>query len=187
MARPRPISVSVSRRLTIAIVSGLSLLALSFPTSVQRAATAPILLTKINSTRAIAVESTNLVAEPFTATAPVPFAVDNRTRIILFSSNLSLANGETVSAVTADAEDGNHQHYPLTVEYVGTVSGFPWMTAVTVRLNDNLGDVGDVLIGISYAGLTSNRVRVGIGHIGGGPPDDTPPPQPVPDLGLGAS
>ena len=187
MARSRPIRVSVSRRLTIAIVSGLSLLALWFPTSVQRAATAPILLTKVNSTRAIAVESTNLLAEPFTATAPVPFAVDNRTRITLFSSNLSLANGETASSVTADAEDGNHQHYPLTVEYVGTVSGFPWMTAVTVRLNDNLGDVGDVLIGITYAGLTSNRVRVGIGHIGGGPPDDTPPPQPVPDLGPGAS
>lgn len=33
----------------------------------------------------------------------------------------------------------------------------------------------------------SNRVRVGIGHISGGPPDDTPPPEAVPDLGPGAS
>jgi len=188
MASHRPISISTSRRLAIPILLSSALLALLFPTSVQRAATPPVLLTKANSTRAIAVESTNLLAEPFTATAPVPFAVDNRTRIILFANNLSLANGETASAVTADAEDGNHQHYPLTVEYVGTVSGFPWMTAVTMRLHDGLGgDVGDVLIGINYAGLTSNRVRVGIGHVGDGPPDDSPPPQPLPDLGPGAS
>ena len=179
--------VSVSRRLAIAILTSLLLVALSFPMSAPHAATAPILLTKANSTRAIAVESTNLLVEPFAANAPVPFGVDNRTRITLFSANLSLASGEPPSVVTADAEDGNHIHYSLPVEYVGAVSGFPWMTSITMRLNDNLGDVGDVLIGISYAGLTSNRVRVGIGHVGGGPPDDTPPPQPVPDLGPGAS
>jgi hypothetical protein len=34
------------------------------------------------------------------------------------------------------------------------------MTAVTVRLNDNLGDVGDVLVGITLHGATSNRVRI---------------------------
>lgn len=66
------------------------------------------------------------------------------------------------------------------------------MTAVVVRLNDNLGDSGDVLVGISYQGMTSNRVRVGIGHIGGGPPDDPPPtptptPAATPELGSGAS
>jgi len=187
MPGPRLNRVSFSRRLTIAILTGLSLFALWFPVSVPKAATAPILLTRANSTRAIAVESTNLLVEPFAATAPVPFGADNRTRLTLFSSNLSLAIGESPSAVTADAEDGNHLHYSLPVEYVGSVSGFSWMTAVTMRLPDNLGDVGDVLIGISYAGLASNRVRVGIGHLGGGPPDDTPPPQPVPDLGPGAS
>src|SRR5260370_37197115 len=53
-----------------------------------------------------------------------------------------------------------------------------------------MADVGDVLIGISYHGLQSNRVRVGIGHVGDGPPDDAgsvptpgtiapPPPQPA--------
>jgi hypothetical protein len=61
------------------------------------------------------------------------------------------------------------------------------MTAVTVRLNDNLGDVGDVLVGINLHGAISNRVRIGIGHVGGGPPDDVVLPQPTPDLGPGAS
>lgn len=155
----------------------------------QRAqlASAPTLITKTNSTRAIAVESTSRLVEPFAPTTPVTFGQDNRTRVMLFASNLNLSVGETASAVTADAEDGNHIHYPLNVEYVGSVPGFGWMTAVTVRLNDNLGDVGDVLVGITLHGATSNRVRIGIGHIGDGPPDDNPPPQPTPDLGAGAS
>ena len=152
-----------------------------------KVAVAPTLLTKTNSTRGIAVESTTLLAEPFPTTAPVPFAQDQRTRITLFASGLTLLNGETASAVTAEAEDGNHVRYPLTVEYVGTVSGYNWMTAIVIRLHDNLGDVGDVLVGITLHGATSNRVRIGIGHVGGGPPDDVTPPLPVPDLGAGAS
>ena len=49
-------------------------------------------------------------------------------------------------------------------------------------------NVGDVLVGITYQGLTSNRVRIGLGHIGGGPPDDPPAsPTPTPELGPGAS
>jgi hypothetical protein len=58
---------------------------------------------------------------------------------------------------------------------------------VIVRLHDDLVDNGDVLVGITYHGATSNRVRIGIGHIGGGPPDDVVPPQPTPELGPGAS
>lgn len=150
-------------------------------------ATAPILQTQPNSTRAVAVESINQVAEPFGPTRPIAFGTDSRTRISLFASNLSLLTGETAAAVTADAEDGNHLHYPLIVESVGTVPNFTWMSAVVLRLNDTVGDVGDVLIGITWHGMTSNRVRVGIGHVGGGPPDDVPPPTPVPDLGPNAS
>jgi len=170
----------------LVFTSPLVLLVLFAPTRVQLA-TSPVLITRTNSTRAIAVESASLVAEPFALTAPVTFSQDNRTRVILFADNLTLQTGDTVSAVTADAEDVNHIHYPLTVEYVGVVPGFSWMTAVIMRLNDDLGDVGDVLVGITLHGATSNRVRIGIGHVGGGPPDDFPLPQPIPDLGPGAS
>jgi len=152
-----------------------------------RLASAPTLIAKDNSTRGVALESTTFVSEPFAATSPVQFSQDNRTRVILFASNLNLLQGDTAASVTADAEDGNHIHYPLTVEYVGSVPNFSWMTAVTVRLNDNLGDVGDVLVGINLHGEISNRVRIGIGHVGGGPPDDVVLPQPTPDLGPGAS
>jgi len=148
----------------------------------------PVLLTKPNSTRGIALDSVMNVAEPFQPQTPVAFGSDTRTRVMLFATNFTLAEDENITAVTSDAEDVLRFHYPLAVEYIGTVPGYPWMTAIVVRLNDNLGDVGDVLVGITYRGMTSNRVRIGIGHIGGGPPDDPPAtPSPTPDLGPGAS
>ena len=152
------------------------------------AAGVPTLLARSNSTRAIALESPTFRAEPFAPTAVVPFYTDNRTRVMLFGLDLGLLPGEGASAVTADAEalntNGQRVHYPLLVEHAGSVSGFEWITAVIVRLNDNLGDVGDVLIGVTVHGVSSNRVRIGIGHVGGGPPDDSAA---IPDLGPGAS
>ncbi len=160
--------------------------------SVSFAAGAPVLLTQASSTRGIAMDSVTGLAEPFEPQTPVAFASDSRTRLMLFATNLTLTAGENASAVIVDAEDAGRSRYPLTVEYVGAVPGQTWMTAVVVRLHDGLGDTGDVLIGVTYQGMTSNRVRVGLGHIGGGPPDDppatpTPTPGATPDLGPGAS
>ncbi|MEA2207002.1 MAG: hypothetical protein QOE77_3778 [Blastocatellia bacterium] len=132
----------------------------------------PILISEATSTRAIALESVTQQHEPFSSIASVRFGADNQTRIILFAMNLSLPAGEAFSAVTADAEDANHRVHPLVVEYVGKVPEQSWATAITLRLNEELGDVGDVLVRINYAGVSSNRVRVGIGHVGDGPPDD---------------
>ena len=175
-----------ARRLLFLFLPIIPLFILLAPERAQLA-TAPTLIAKPNSTRAVAVESINFLTEPFAPTRSIAFGPDNRTRVMLFASNLNLYVGEPDSAVTADAEDGNHIHYPLVVEYVGPVPGFSWMNAVIVRLHDDLGDVGDVLVGIKLHGASSNRVRIGIGHIGGGPADDVPPPEPVPDLGPGAS
>ncbi len=153
----------------------------------QQARSAPELISVANSTRAVAFESVMWMREPFPLTQPISFGSDNRTRILLFARNVDLLPGENASAVTAEAEDATRTRYPLTVEYVGKVPGFDWLSSVVVRLNENWGDVGDVLIGISLRGAASNRVRVGIGHIGGGPPDDGGVILPVPDLGAGAS
>lgn len=152
----------------------------------EAVAAAPTLLTQANSTRAIALESVMFLAEPFPPTAALNFGADNRTRVMLFAGNLGLLPGEGAAAVTAEAEDASHVRYPLTVEYAGPVPGYAW-TSIVVRLHDNLGDVGDVLVGVTVHGLASNRVRIGIGHVGGGPPDDPAIPPPVPDLGTGAS
>ena len=154
----------------------------------RAAAGAPVLLTQAGTTRGLAMESVTRIAEPIPVQMPVQFGIDGRTRVMLMTTNLMLAPNESPAAVTADAEDGAHAHYPLLVEDVRPVPGQPWLTGVIVRLADNLGDVVDVLVGITYHGLTSNRVRIGIGHMGGGPPDDgSTTPAPTPELGSGAS
>lgn len=143
----------------------------SFPTS--RAQSIKLtLVSEETSTRAVAVESITRKHEPFALTSPVSWGSDNRTRIMLFAMGLSLQSDETAAAVTASAEDSTHTIYPLTVEYVGPVPDQEWMTSIVVRLNDEMTDLGDVLVQITYGGTQSNRVRVGIGHVGDGPPDD---------------
>lgn len=170
------------------ILRHLSLLLISCAFAYEVGAAAPELISEATSTRALALESPTWRREPFQPSqGGVAFSADNRTRVMLFAKNLDLLPGETAGAVTAEAEDASHNIYPLSVEYVGKIPGFDWMTAVVLRLNDNLGDVGDVLVGIRLRGEASNRVRMGIGHIGGGPPDDGGALQPLPDLGINAS
>ena len=151
-----------------------------------QAQTRPVLISHADSTRAIAVDSVTRRREPFTTTADVPFSSDSATRIMLFALNLSFRPGETAGAVTADAEDADHNLHELLVEHVGSVTNQPWATSIVMRLPPSVPATGDVLVRIKYRGLASNRVRVGIGEVGGGPADDlnavpTPgPPLPPP-------
>jgi uncharacterized protein (DUF1800 family) len=151
----------------------------------------PVLLSEAASTRAIAFESATMKPEPFPLTASVPFGSDTRTRIAIFAINLELFAGEELSAFTADAEDATGKRYALRVEYMGQVPGFEGITMFVVRLADDLGDAGDVLLRLNLHGMSSNRVRVAIGHMGGGPavdptteyvssaPASPPPPDPA--------
>src|SRR6266566_9739716 len=139
------------------------------------------------STRAVALESVSMTSEPFSLSAEANFSPnDPRTRITLFVMNLDLLASETVNSLTVDAEDGTHAHYPLKVEYVGQVPSFEGIYMVVLRLNDLMtSNLGDVLVRLNLHGMGSNRVRVGIGQIGGGPADDnpgvgTPAPQTAP-------
>jgi len=100
--------------------------------------------------------------------------------------DLELLVAEGANAFTSDVQDASGKIYLLRVEYVGQVPNFPGITMIVVRLADDLGDAGDVLLRLNLHGMSSNRVRVAIGHIGGGPADDvgavatpapaTPPP-----------
>jgi hypothetical protein len=147
----------------------------SIPRSFAPTGSSPQLITQPGSTRALALESVTWRSEPFSPNSSFFLGSDIRNRIALFALNLDLLPGETLSAVVVDAEDASLQTYPLTVEYVGKVPECPEVTCVIVRLNDALQDVGDVLIRLTLHGMISNRARVGIGHIGGGPPDDPAP------------
>jgi uncharacterized protein (DUF1800 family) len=148
---------------------------------------APVLISNSVSTRAIALESATLKGEPFAITSSVKYSDDTRTRIAIFAMNLNLLPGETANgnptSFTADAEDSAHNHYALNVEYVDQVPGFPGVYMIIVRLHDNMtSNLGDVLVSLNLHTLSSNRVRVAIGSVGGGPADDVgavPTPAPV--------
>lgn len=133
---------------------------------------APVLISDVASTRAIALESVTLKAEPFPLTSTTQFSSDTRTRICIFAQNLELLAGEGANAFRADAQDAAGKLYSFKVEYAGPVSGYPGVTMLIVRLADDLGDAGDVLLRLNLHGVSSNRVRVAIGHSGGGPADD---------------
>ncbi len=98
------------------------------------------------------------------------------------------------NALTVDAEDAAHNHYSLKVEYVAQVpplldsqgnitTDFRGLYMVIVRLNDSMtSNLGDVLLRLNLHGMSSNRVRMAIGAIGGGPADDpgaVPTPAPA--------
>ncbi len=146
----------------------------------------PVLISQTASTRAVAFETISFRAEPFPLTASNPLtSTDTRTRISIFAMDLELLPGEGANAFSADVQDAAGKIYPLRVEYVGQVPNFPGITQIVVRLADDLGDVGDVLLRLNLHGMASNRVRVAIGHSGGGPADDagavaTPAPQTPP-------
>ena len=147
--------------------------------TIQSASAAPqkspvLFSASTSSTRAIALESVTFRAEPFQLTSDGYFgAGDSRTRIALFGTDFEFLQGEGANALSADAQDAAGTLYPLNVEYVGTVPNFDGVYMVIVRLNDSMPtNVGDVLMRLRLHGMASNRVRVAIGQVGGGPPDD---------------
>ena len=178
-------------RKVVALTGFASLLVLicaATSTSLAAPAISPSLFTvSSTSTRAVALETVSMQAEPFSLSSETNFnPADPRTRITLFCMNLDFLSGEPASALTADAQDGSGTLYPLKVEYVGTVPNFPGIYMVVVRLNDLMpANLGDVLVRLNLHGLASNRARVAIGQIGGGPADDSAP-NPAPQTPPGA-
>jgi uncharacterized protein (DUF1800 family) len=165
----------------------------------------PTLISTSTTTRAVALESVTMHAEPFSLSSEGNFnAGDPRTRIEIYCMNLDFLAGEMSisgnilvgdpNALTVDAEDAAHNHYPLKVEYVAQVpplldsqgnitTDFRGLYMVIVRLNDSMtSNLGDVLLRLTLHGMSSNRVRTAIGTIGGGPADDpgaVPTPAPA--------
>lgn len=161
---------------TVVVCAGLLLLVSG---TTQRAAAAPqkspvLFSVSSSSTRAVALESMTLRAEPFQLTSNGYFnAPDSRTRIALFGMDFEFLQGEGANSLSADAQDAAGKIYPLTVEYVGAVPSFPGVFMVVVRLNESMpANAGDVLVRTRLHGMASNRVRLAIGQIGGGPADD---------------
>ena len=84
---------------------------------------------------------------------------------MLFATHFELLPGEGATSLTATVEDGAHRSYPLTVEYAAKVEGVPSLTCIVVRLSDDLTGVGDVLVRVTYRGLSSEPMLIAIGNV----------------------
>ncbi len=122
----------------------------------------PILQTEQNTDHAISFDSVTMLRDPFPLTNILNFSSDKRTRVMLFAMNLDLLPNEDSSALTARAADAQMMVHPLTVELVGKVPGFAWLTEVVVILPGDLPAGQDVLASVTYRTQTSNQVRIKI-------------------------
>jgi endonuclease/exonuclease/phosphatase family metal-dependent hydrolase len=122
----------------------------------------PVLLTQGTSDRAIAMHSTLFTDEPFAVRSPVNMSSDQRTRIMLFATNLDLVAGETTSSVSVRARDSRGINYDLPVEQVNKVPNFTWLSEVIVKLPDDTTISGDLVVTVGLRGAVSNAARVGI-------------------------
>jgi hypothetical protein len=121
--------------------------------------TEPVLMAEPNTDSAIALDSAILMRDPFPLTNLFNFSSDHRTRLMLFGMNLNLLPGDTM---IARAEDAGMNEFPLTVEFVGKVPGFDWLTQVNVRLPDNTPTNQTLFVSVSLRGKTTNKVRIRI-------------------------
>ena len=125
----------------------------------------PVLLTEADSDRAVAMELTQWVPEPFSITTTLLSDGRNTTRIIMFATDLNLLPGEGIEAMTAEAEDTQQVIHPLRVEFVSPLPALPQINQVVVRLTRDLDHAGDVLITLKVHGLTSNKARIIVGTV----------------------
>ncbi|MEP6924633.1 MAG: DUF1800 domain-containing protein [Pyrinomonadaceae bacterium] len=132
----------------------------------------PILISEADSTRALATNSGNWRGGLPKASTQV-FQPGADSRAVIFVSNLDLMEGEGANAFRVYAEDASGKAYRLPVEGISPLSKQPWIYGVTVKLYDEIGyngqpaGDGDVLLRLTWRGMTSNRVLFGLGATGG--------------------
>lgn len=121
----------------------------------------PMLFSETGSDLAIALDSPTSLRDPFALSNTQNFSTDGRTRLMLFAENLELLPSESISAVTARAEDVASNVYPLTMEFLGRVQGLdPSISQIVVRLPNNTPSGQSLWVSVTLRGLTSNRVRI---------------------------
>jgi uncharacterized protein (DUF1800 family) len=154
---------------------------LAFPASAEEDANpnspTPVLLSAPDSTRALAVQETGKAVRGGLPRAGTG-SFDLYSRVILYVTNVDLMKGEGASAFRLYAEDARGRHYRFPVLNMQAIDRERRIYALTVELKDEIGywdespTRGDVLINLTWRGLSSNRVRLGLGATGGTIKDD---------------
>jgi len=132
----------------------------------------PVLLSADDSVRALAVPVSRSGRVNGAKLGVNTFAPDSK--INLYITNISLIDGEGANAFRLYAVDAKGRRYRFPVLDLQSVKGREWIYALTVQIRDELGfwdpptADGDLLIYVTWRGLTSNNLRLGFGQTGGG-------------------
>jgi uncharacterized protein (DUF1800 family) len=139
---------------------------------------APILISEANSTKALF----QVFAERGRS-LPTTIIQPGRSHVVtFFLTNLDLLEGETANAFRAEFEDANHFRYPLEIVSFERTTERKNVHALSVRIGAKIGDLGEVLVRVTWRGMTSNRVRLSIGHEGKIAEDEGAEPTPMPGV-----
>lgn len=131
------------------------------PSSLPPPGQVPIVLTRGDSQRALALDSVTMLSEPFAITNIHNFSDDDRTRILLFVVNVeAFGFVETGPVFEAQAEDPNGQIFQLALEGFHLVPNFPWLTQVIVKLPNEVANAGEIRITVKVRGTAGNKVTV---------------------------
>jgi hypothetical protein len=124
-------------------------------------APAPQIYVEIGNNNAAAVDSVTLVRGPFRLFDPYNFSGDQRTRLILFTSDLGVTQPNP-AVLSVQATLGPNI-FPLTVENVGPISGVAGLTGsyVVVRLPDGL-PTGNLQLTLTLGSATSNATTLSV-------------------------
>jgi hypothetical protein len=121
------------------------------------------LLTEQNSSRALALESTLFVRDPFSVFTASELSSDHRLRLLIFAKNTALSPGEDVSAITAEVEDSSHHLHLVTVEFIAPLPDIDGVSQLVIRFPAELANAGDVWLDLKLHGLSSNKAQITIG------------------------
>ncbi len=143
----------------------------------------PVLLSEKESTRALAQPAGGRGRSDLSTITPQAFNLNSK--VELFVTNMSLMDGEGPEAFRIYAADkaGHKFRFPVVgIEPIANSEGIYRVTVVltdSIRFWDTPKADGDVLIYLTWRGMGSNSVRLGIGKIGGDikdAPDSKPTP-----------
>ena len=136
----------------------------------------PVLISEADSTRAVFRVLNGSRTKSSRVIQP-----GRNTIVTFFITHLELLDGEGANAFRAEFEDSRHYRFPLKiVSFEPTTNS---VYALSVLLPSDIGSVGDVLVRVTWRGMSSNRVRASIGVEGGKIEDDPgsiPTPMPAP-------
>jgi uncharacterized protein (DUF1800 family) len=143
----------------------------------------PILLTRRESTRALAVPEAELDRSDISRIAERAFAPESS--IVVFVTNLTLRPDEGANAFRMYGQDRAGHIFRFPVTDIRPLRRGGSIYAMTVQLTDEIrfwdppAADGDLLFQLTWRGMASNRVRIGLGQIGGTIADD-PGARPMP-------